>query len=344
MLAGPAVPAQTLRGSRRDVPGAEPDDFDFIAGSLSAIQALGCAARERECTMRVDVLLDSHAAIGESPTWVPAEQAIYWIDVKAPALHRLVLASGEARAWPLPSDVGAFALVAGQPAAIVALRTGIFRLGLKSGELSLLAPPPFDPSLFRFNEGACDSHGRFWVGVMFDPAAKSAAARPSSLHSFTLGGGLRVQPDAAELHNGMAWSRDETVFYLSHSHLCTVFAYPFDVTSGALGAPGIFVATPQDYGIPDGAAVDVEGCYWCALHGGSRLHRYRPDGRLDREVMLPVSQPTMCAFVGPELDLMVVTSASDQLDERQRAKQPHAGGMFCLRPGISGAPRPYQVV
>jgi sugar lactone lactonase YvrE len=290
--------------------------------------------------MDIELLLDAHAVIAESPTWVAAENAVYWIDVRAPSLHRLDLATRTDRAWALSSDVGAFALVAGRNEALVALRHGLHLIDLDTGAETRVAPPPFDPALFRFNEGACDSSGRFWLGVMFDPVpGVRAEPRQFALQSFTFAGGLRAEPDATELHNGMAWSPDERTFYLSHTKRHAVFAVPFAAGRGMLGAPRLFAELPSELGVPDGAAVDAEGCYWCAVHGASRLHRYRPDGRLNRTIELPVSQPTMCAFAGPALDRLVVTSASQGLTNDQRRQQPHAGGLFCLQPGVQGIPR-----
>src|SRR5579872_44951 len=156
-------------------------------------------------TVTIETVLDARATIGESPTWVAEEKALYWIDVKAPALHRYLLTDGTTRTWALTSDIGGFALMEGG-SALVALREGLYRLDLDTGESRQLAPPPFDPALFRFNEGACDAKGRFWVGVMFDPIDDSIPPQQSSLHSFTLRDGLRTEPDSAELHNGMAWS------------------------------------------------------------------------------------------------------------------------------------------
>lgn len=161
--------------------------------------------------MTVEIVLNAHATIGASPTWVAEEEALYWIDVKAPALHRYLPANAATRTWVLTSDVGAFALMK-DGGALVALREGLCRLDLDAGTLDRLAPPPFDPALFRFNEGACDTKGRFWVSVMFDPLEGSPPKRCGNLHSFTLGGSLRLEPDAAELHNGMAWSADGSIF------------------------------------------------------------------------------------------------------------------------------------
>ncbi|MGH7107662.1 MAG: SMP-30/gluconolactonase/LRE family protein [Acetobacteraceae bacterium] len=290
--------------------------------------------------MDIEVVVNAGAAIGESPTWAAAEKMLYWIDVKRPALYRYDPATGDQQSWTMPSDLGAFALVADPPGAVVALREGIYRLDFASGSLQRLAPPPFDPALFRFNEGGCDTTGRFWIGVMFDPLDPSVPPRRSSLHSFTLSDGLRREADAALLHNGMAWSADRRQFYLSHSHERTVFVCTFDPESGELGARRVFAQVPEALGIPDGAALDSDGGYWCALHGGGRLRRFTAAGAFDRDIALPVSRPTMCAFAGEALDVLYVTSASDQLTPEQRRREPLAGALLRLRPGARGTPRP----
>ncbi len=291
--------------------------------------------------MEVEVVLDAGAIIGESPTWASAEQALYWIDVKKPALYRYDPATTRQQTWPMPSDLGAFALVTDPPGAVVALRYGLYRLDFGSGSLTQLAPPPFDPALFRFNEGACDSAGRFWVGVMFDPLLRGQPPQAASLHRFTLNDGLKREPDAAELHNGMAWSRDERVFYLTHSRRGEVFAYPFDPQNGHLGTRAVFARVDPALGIPDGASVDTDGGYWCALHGAGRVRRFSERGQSEADIVLPVSQPTMCAFGGKDLDMLYVTSASDQLTPAQREREPLAGALLRLHPGVRGTVRHY---
>lgn len=291
--------------------------------------------------MEIEVVLAAGATIGESPTWAAAEKALYWIDVKKPALYRFDPATGNQRSWPMPGDIGAFGLVGDPMGAVVALRQGIFRLDFASASVTRLASPPYDPALFRFNEGACDVAGRFWVGVMFDPLENSSQPpQVSSLHSFTLRDGLRPEPDAAELHNGMAWSPDGSRFYLSHSQRREVFTHAFDAASGRLGARTLFAKVPETLGLPDGAAVDSQGGYWCALHGAGRLRRYTATGAVDRDIALPVSQPTMCAFAGQELDVLYVTSAANRLRPEQRRHEPLAGALLRLRPGETGIPRP----
>jgi sugar lactone lactonase YvrE len=289
--------------------------------------------------VEIEVVLDAGATIGESPTWSVEERALYWIDVKKPALYRYDPSTSAQRSWRLSSDVGGFALTVGPPGAVVALREGVFALDFAADTLKRLAPAPFDPTLFRFNEGACDSAGRFWIGVMFDPLESEVEPRKGALHSFRLGSGLRLEPDASELHNGMAWSEDGRTFYLSHSQSGEIFAHAFDAESGRIGARRLFARLPRADGIPDGAAVDTEGGYWSACHGGGRLRRYRADGGVDRDILLPVSQPTMCAFGGENLDEMYVTSARDKLSPEQLAREPLAGALFRLRLGERGVPR-----
>ena len=286
----------------------------------------------------IETVLDAGATIGESPTWSHEEGALYWIDVKAPALYRYDPRTGGQRSWPVSADLGGFALYPDHRAALVALRKGLYRLELGTGGLTRLAPPPFDLATHRFNEGGCDPSGRFWVGVMFDPLDPDSPALPSALHSYTIAEGLRREPDYAELHNGMAWSADGTAMFLTHSNQRAI--YRFDIGPGGVMSPKrLFAAIPQGDGLPDGAAVDSDGGYWCALHGGGRLRRFHRDGSHAGDIALPVSQPTMCAFGGEALDVLYVTSAADKLDAGQRRRERLAGALLRLRPGERGIHR-----
>lgn len=287
------------------------------------------------------LVLDARAVIGESPTWSAAEQALYWIDVKAPALFRLDPGTGAQSRWDLDGDIGGFALCADGLSALVALRDGLYRLVFRTGTRTRLAPAPFDQSLFRFNEGGCDGQGRFWIGVMFDPVGKAdQPEQVESLYVYTEADGLRPAPDRSSLHNGMVWSADGRQMFLSHSNEQSVFRFDYDPGTGRFGGRTLFARIDPADGLPDGAALDTEGGYWCALHGGWALRRFHADGRHDRDVRLPVQQPTMCAFGGWDLGTLFVTSAADKLDASALAAQPHAGGLFALRPDIAGQPRP----
>jgi sugar lactone lactonase YvrE len=290
----------------------------------------------------IETALDARATIGESATWVADEGALYWIDVKAPALHRYRPYRDENQSWSLTSDIGGFALT-GDGRAVVALRHGLHCLDLESGALDLLAHPPFEPDLFRFNEGACDAAGRFWIGVMFDPLDGSPPSRSENLHSFTFAQGLRREADRAELHNGMAWSEDGKTFFLSHSNRGEIIAFDYNVDGGRLSNRRIFATVPSEDGIPDGAALDTDGGYWSALHGGGKLRRFHPDGAVDRDIALPVSNPTMPAFAGEDLATLYLTSSSDKMGPKALEKEPHAGNVLLMRPGARGIVRHFVV-
>ncbi|MCB8884057.1 SMP-30/gluconolactonase/LRE family protein [Acidisoma cellulosilytica] len=290
--------------------------------------------------MDIELVLDAQATIGESPTWVQDDNVLFWIDVKAPALHRFDPANAATKTWTLPSDIGGFALSSDRSKALVALRTGIFVLSLGDDSLQRIADAPFDGRLHRFNEGACDSLGRFWVGTMFDPLPPSSQTPiPGGLYNFTSSDGLHTVSDEGELHNGMAWSTDGTTFYLAHSNRGVVYQFPYKIDDGSFGRRNRFVEIPKELGLPDGAAVDIEGGYWCAVHGGSRLRRYRSNGLLDQEFMLPISQPTMCAFGGRDLDQLYITSSTDSLSPARRQAEPFAGGLFRVKVPVPGCVR-----
>ncbi|MBA2934471.1 SMP-30/gluconolactonase/LRE family protein [Sphingomonas sp. CGMCC 1.13654] len=292
----------------------------------------------------IEVVCRDGSVIGECPTWVSAESALYWVDIKGPALYRLHHQTGDRRTWKLPSDCGAFALVHGQAAAIVALRTGLFRLDLTTGGLDRLMAPPFDPALFRFNEGIVDETGRFWFGVMFDPLdGDTSHPMKGQLHSYSVSQGMRVHDDRAEIHNGMAFVPGGRDMIIAHSEDGSISRLRFDPGNGTIGYRRPFARVPSELGVPDGAAMDETGHYWCAVYDGGRLRRFTPDGQVDRDILLPISKPTMCCFAGKDLDTLYVTSATEHLTPDQRREQPLAGALLRLDPGVLGLAKPVYV-
>jgi sugar lactone lactonase YvrE len=127
--------------------------------------------------------------------------------------------------------------------------------------------------------------------------------------------------------------------YFADSPTRTILAFAYDPATGALGERRVFarVAPP---GIPDGAIVDAEGYMWSAEYGGGRITRYAPDGRVDRRLALPVSQPTCCAFGGPDLSTLFVTCARAGLSAATLAAEPLAGAVLAYEPGVRGLPEP----
>ncbi len=297
---------------------------------------------QAESLAKAELVLDAKASTAESPTWSERDQALYWIDIEEPALHRWSPRSGEDRCWAMPSEIGSFALTQ-SGCALAALRTGLTRVDLASGSVTRLAPPPYDPLTHRFNGGQCDARGRFWIGTMVKPSPDAAGRdepqgveRAKPIHVYDVRRGLKPVDVHAAIANGFVWSPDNKTMYLTDTETRTIHAFDFDVERAELSRPRVFKRFEAGEGGPDGAAVDAEGFYWCALHGGGRVVRLDPDGRVERDVPLPVSQPTMCAFGGPNLDILYITSASNGLDAEARRREPQAGGLFGHRPGVRG--------
>jgi sugar lactone lactonase YvrE len=190
----------------------------------------------------------------------------------------------------------------------------------------------------RFNDGRCDRQGRFWAGTMCLDMA--AATRAGALYRFAKGQReLPAQLGGFIVPNGLAFSPEGTTMYVSDSHpsVQTIWAFDYDPDGGTPSNRRVFVNMHHLPGRPDGAAIDVDGGYWICGNDAGLVHRFRPDGRLDRSLAVPVKKPAMCAFGGPRLDTLYVTSIRPGGD---LSDQPLAGGVFALRPGTQGLAEP----
>jgi sugar lactone lactonase YvrE len=286
--------------------------------------------------VKVDCVLDAKARLGEAATWDEAEQALYWVDIEEPALRRFDPATGQDRAWPMPSRIGCFSVREGG-GFVVALEDGFHLFDQDSGGLSHLYDPEPDKPENRFNDGTTDPRGRFLAGTMprgpREPVAALYRLNPD-LQVDILVAGLRVT-------NGCAFSPDGTIFYFSDSEASvrTIWACDYDLDTGALSNRRVFFDTRELAGRPDGGAVDADGCYWMAGVGGWQLVRITPDGKVDKVIELPVEKPTKVAFGGRELDTLYVTSIGDNPTPGTESRQPQAGGLFALTvPGVRGLP------
>lgn len=284
--------------------------------------------------MEIQRLPGVHCATGESPFWHAAEGAWYWVDIPARRIWRMDHASGALRNWLAPEMVACIA--AGADGALVAgMETGIFRLRLGEDGLAqasrLAAPPEAELGAgMRFNDGRCDRQGRFWSGTMF--MDMGAARAVGGLYSYSGADGLRGPFVSGMLtQNGLAWSPDGRTMYLSDSHPLrrSVWAFDYDVDSGTPHKQRLFLDLAGQKGRPDGAAVDADGCYWTCANDGGLLQRFTPAGTLDREIALPMAKPSMCAFGGPVLDTLLVTSIDPGTGG-------DAGSVVMLRPGVAG--------
>ena len=291
--------------------------------------------------MTAELILDARNATGESPVWSTAQQALYWVDIPAQRLHRWSPADGKSQSWQTSQMLACIAQ-AGNGSWVAAMENGLFAITPHAeGSLDslLLASVTHALPEMRFNDGRCDRQGRFWAGTMLMNMA--AGAPVGAMYRYSAGQvePLKAQLDGFIVPNGLAFSPDGQTMYLSDSHpdVQKIWAFDYDTDTGTPHDRRLFVDMTEHPGRPDGAAVDADGCYWICGNDAGLIHRFTPDGKLDRSLSVPVKKPAMCAFGGADLDTLFVTSIRPVGDT---SDQPLAGGVFALSPGVKGLPEP----
>ncbi|MBM3567974.1 MAG: SMP-30/gluconolactonase/LRE family protein [Alphaproteobacteria bacterium] len=273
-------------------------------------------------------------SLGEGPMWHSGESALYWVDINAPSLNRIG-PDGQVRRLTLPEQIGSFVFRA-KGGMVAAMRSGFHALDPVTGALAKLIDPEADKPGNRFNDGKCDRRGRYWCGTMGDPV------RTPDGTLWRLDADLRCSAHWTGIlvPNSLAFSPDGKTMYFTDTPGQLIWAHDYDQDEGRPSNRRVFVDLRGQPGRPDGSTVDADGCLWNAEYGGSRLVRYTPQGRVDRTVAFPCTNITACAFGGPKLDVLYVTTASQRLTPEQIAAQPLAGALFALRPGVSGLVEP----
>jgi sugar lactone lactonase YvrE len=289
----------------------------------------------------VDVVLEAHALNGECPTWSAAEGVLYWCDTFASTLHRFDPRAGTDEAWAMPAWTGSFALGSGDRM-LVALRTGLFRFDRRTARLESFAAAPFDARRFFFNDGKTDPRGRFWVGPAWSPLdARGEGPKGAPLYRVEPNGELVAKSPTVRISNGLAWSADERTMYHADTMAQEVWAYDvLDADRGILGERRPFARVEAARGGPDGAATDTDGCYWSAVYAAGKVVRFTPDGRVEREVTLPVPNVTMIAFGGPDLRTAYVTSSAMPFGTDRPSEERLWGALFAFDAPAPGVPVP----
>ncbi len=282
---------------------------------------------------RVELALDARAELGEGPVWDAANERLVWVDIMAGRVHLFRPKAGECRTLAVGRPVGAAALRAGG-GLILAVPEGFASLDVETGVVAPLAALPEPQPDRRMNDGKCDAAGRFWAGTM----ALDERAGGGALYRFDPGGQVTSIVPGVTVSNGLDWSLDGRHMYYVDSGSGRIDVFDWDLGAGLVSNRRPFVHFPAQAGVPDGLTVDAEGGVWVALWGGGAIHRYRPDSTLDRVFLMPVSHPTSCAFGGPDLRDLYVTTARIALSAEERARQPEAGSLFRVRPGVRGRP------
>jgi L-arabinonolactonase len=280
--------------------------------------------------------------LGEGPLWSAGEQTLYWLDIGRKTLHAKASADAPPQSWQLPEYPGCLAeLKSGQLA--IALGDGFKRFDLNTGSSARLSTLPHLDPAFRFNDGKVDPQGRFWAGTMrnnfTDVPDRADDSAKSYLYRFDTDGSVHTMEAGVGIANTLAWSPDSKKFYFANSDKGQIYVYDFDADSGAVSNKQVLFET-ADLGVPDGSAMDSDGCLWNARWDGSAVLRITPAGRLDRIIQMPVPRPTSCCFGGTNLDTLFVTSARFGLTPAQCTDAPLSGSVFAINGLAHGMPVP----
>ena len=280
-----------------------------------------------------ELVVDAHDQIGEGPSWDTGDRSLLWVDIAGQRVWRLDPAHGSTWQRTFDQMVGAVLPRAAGGLALC-LQGGVWLTDSDEGPLRRLVAIEPDDADTRLNDVKVDRAGRLWGGTM------ALDARPDEGTFYRIGaeGSLAVIASPTSISNGIDWSPDDRLMYYIDSATHRVDVFDFDLASGTALDRRPFISFEESAGLPDGMTVDAEGCLWVAFYDGWAVRRYTPAGALDRIIGLPAARITSCAFGGPDLSDLYVTSASAGLGEAQLAEQPLAGGLFVIRPGVAGLP------
>jgi len=283
----------------------------------------------------VELVLDAKATLGEGAIWHGATQRLYWVDIFNNALHVYDPATGRDEAINVGQAVGTV-VPRRQGGLALALHHGFATFDLKTRQLTMVVDPESHLSGNRFNDGKCDPAGRFWAGTM---AYHGEPPESGSLYCLFADHTVRRMLENVSCSNGIVWSGDRRTMYYIDTPRFTVDAFDYDPATGAIRNRRVAITIPRPMGSPDGSTLDADDMLWVAHFGGGSVSRWNPrTGKLLQTVKLPVANVTSCAFGGPRLDDLYITTARLGLTESALAQQPQAGGLFRARVGVTGVP------
>ena len=280
----------------------------------------------------VEHVMTTTSVLGEGSIWDYRRQILYWIDIQKNTLFAYDPSSETNVAYDLTQNVGTVVPETEQTV-IVALKDGVYRKNLRTDTLEFIGRPSSLKPEERFNDGKCDPQGRLWVGTM----RISGKPGDSFLYKMDHDGTFTEMLDSVSISNGIIWSPDGTKMYYVDTPTSKVMAFDFDGDAGTISNPSIAVLVPDSLGHPDGMTIDAGGKLWVAMWGGHAVCQYDPvSGELLQRIEVPAKNVTSCAFGGPRLDVLYITTASEGMNEAGKKDYPLAGGLFQVVPGVKG--------
>jgi sugar lactone lactonase YvrE len=280
--------------------------------------------------MRVELAARRENILGEGPLWDSALGRLYWVDIRAKCIEWIEPASGSEGRYDLAVRPSALALCE-MGELLVAADHSVGLLDVLSGAFTPRVVFEEDKPRNRTNDGGIGADGRFWFGTMDDDAEAGRGA----LYALSPDWKLSVMREPLGIPNGIVMTSDGGKLFVADSMEGVIWAHGV-AADGALSEPSLFFSAKGGASTPDGAALDEEGYIWSAQWDGGCMLRIAPDGAVDRKIDMPVTRPTACAFGGPDLTTLYVTSARGGLSANRLAREPLAGSVFSVATGIAG--------
>jgi len=282
--------------------------------------------------MPLENVLNARARLGEGTLWDASKQVLYWVDIYNHRVHQFEPATGCDVVFEVGNEVGCVGL-AGSDRLILGLRDQIALLDLQSGNITPLISIEADNPKTRLNDGKCDPAGRFWVGSM------SELEEPEGrLYRYDPDGALHVMETGLTISNGLGWSPDQRLFYLTDTPKQTIYVYDYDVNTGAIANRRVLIDLSHESFFPDGLTIDSQGYIWSAMWNGWCVIRFDPDGKEVMRVPLPVPCATNCTFGGADLTQLYITTASVGLSQAEIQAGFYSGDVFRLQTDVTGLP------
>jgi xylono-1,5-lactonase len=276
---------------------------------------------------------EAGATLGEGPLWSAREQALYWVDILSHRLHRYAPnAPQQKTSWQFEEEITSVAERSDADGLIVTLRHRVAYFDPATEKLEPILEVESDLPGNRFNDGKCDPLGRFWAGTM-DFGCKEPTG---SLYRLGPDRTLARMDSGYPITNGPTWSADYKTMYYNDTFNGRMYAFDFDLERGELSNKRLFLQLGGKEGNPDGMTTDSEGGIWLAQWGASKVTRRDNTGKILQTVGLPCSQITSCAFGGPDLRTLYITTAAQGLTQEQLTREPLAGGLFAIELKVAG--------
>jgi sugar lactone lactonase YvrE len=274
-------------------------------------------------------IMQGRYQLAESPLWCSATETLYWIDMPVGLLCQRNERSGRYSEFAIGKPITNIVLDNKRQILIAGTRE-LFTFNPIANQLEPFLAPEL-PSGVRFNDGACDDEGRLWIGSMFDnltqPGKQSPLPRTGGVFCVGTDRSFVQMIDNIGCPNAIAWSPDRKLMYFADSSEGRLYSCDYDSASGQLKNKQVFFDA-REFGIPDGAAVDVEGNIWSARWGGGCVIQIGPDGTLKRIIGLDSLNATSCAFGGCDLRSLYITSAAEKGDRN--------GAVYMYRTDVPG--------